>query len=64
MSIIFPVNTEAVSGFTVSVAHGAVVNPTVVVHLEMLLHVAHMTGHFVADETLNAFHPTLLPRIL
>lgn len=64
MSVSFPVNTEAVSGFTHVVAHGAGVNPAVVVHLKMLLHVAHVTGHFVAEQTLDAFQPTLLLRIL
>ena len=48
MSIVFPMHTEAVLSLAVSLADRAVIDPPVVVHLKVLLHVAHMNSHFVA----------------
>lgn len=64
MLVISPVHTEAVPGLTVFEAHGALVGPPVVVHLKVLLHVAHMTGHFATHQALDALGATLLCGVL
>ena len=54
MSIVFPVDAQAIPRFAVSMTNRALVEPAKVVHLKMLLHVAHVYSHFAAQKALNA----------
>ena len=54
MSIVFPVDAQAIARFAVSMTNRALVEPAKVVHLKMLLHVAHVYSHFAAQKALNA----------
>lgn len=64
MLVISPVHTEAVPGLTVFEAHGALVGSPVVVHLEVLLHIANMNRHFATQQALDALGATLLCGVL
>ena len=49
MSVIFPVNTQAIARLAVSVTNRTLVKPPEVMNLKVLLHVSHMYRHFAAE---------------
>ena len=54
VSIVFTMDTQTITSLAVPVANRTLIKPPEVMNLKVLLHVAHMYGHFAAQQALDA----------
>ena len=65
VTIVFTMDAQAITSLAVPMANRTLVKPPEVMNLKVLLHVAHMYSHFVAEQTLDALcAPCVLLRVL